>query len=81
MVNSIWGWYHPPNRKRIHEKNGKCNQDDFLQVSPKSSWTTFQTIFEALSALGACQVTIIGGVVNKKSMIFEVFENISASFS
>ena len=30
-VNRIWeGWYHPPNRKKIREKNGKCNQDDFL---------------------------------------------------
>ena len=40
---------------------------------PKFSWTTFKTIFEALSALGMCHVTIIGGVVYKKSMIFKVF--------
>ena len=45
----------------------------FLQVSPKSSWSTFKTIFKTLSALGACHVTIIGGKVYKKSMIFEVF--------
>ena len=58
---------------KIVKENGKCNPDDFLQVLPKSSWTTFKTIFETLSALGACHVTIIGGLVYKKSMIFEVF--------
>ena len=36
-VNSIWGWYHPPYRKKFREKNGKCNQDYFLQVLPKFS--------------------------------------------
>ena len=52
-LNSIWGrgWYHPPNRKR-----NKCNQ-----VLPKSFWKTFKTIFEALSAVGACHLTIIVG--------------------
>ena len=64
--------YHPPNRKKIREKNGKCNQNDFLLVLSKSSWTTFKTILETLSALGACHVTIIGEVVYKKSMIFKV---------
>ena len=34
---------------------------------------TFKTIFETLSALGACHVTLIGGVVYKKSRIFEAF--------
>ena len=33
----------------------------------------FKTIFETLSALGACHVTIIEGVVYKKFMICEVF--------
>ena len=37
-----------------------------------------KTIFETLSAFGACHVTIIGGVVYTK--IFETFENISTSF-
>ena len=72
-VNSILGLIPPPNRKKNREKNGKCNQYDFLQLLPKSSWTTFKTIFETLSALGACHVTITGGVVYKKSMIFKVF--------
>ena len=53
------------------------NHDDFVQVLPKSSLATFKTVFVILSALGACYVTIIGGVVNKKSMIFE---GISAIF-
>ena len=39
----------------------------------KFSWTTFKMIFGTLSGLGACHVTILGGVVNRKSMIFEVF--------
>ena len=47
---------------------------------PKSPWKNFKTIFETLSALGACRVTFIGGMVYKKSMIFEVFHNILASF-
>ena len=34
-------------------------------------WTTFKTIFETVLALGTCHVTIIEGVVYKKSMIFE----------
>ena len=28
-VNSIWGGVPPPNRKKIREKNSKCNEDDF----------------------------------------------------
>ena len=63
--------------KKIREKRCKCNECDLLQVLPKFSWTTFKTIFETLSALGACHVTIIGGVVFKKCMIFEVFLRIS----
>ena len=55
------------------KNNVKCNHYEFLLVLPKSSWETFKTIFEALSALGACHVTIIGRVVYKKSMIFKVF--------
>ena len=63
------GGTNPLTEKKFVKKNGKCNKDDFLQVLLKSSWTTFKTTFEALSALG----TIIGGVVYKKSMIFKVF--------
>ena len=70
----------PLTEKKIVKKNGKCNQDDFLLVLLKSSWTTFEIIFETLSALGVCHVTIIGGVVYKKSVIFKVLEYISASF-
>ena len=52
-VNSIWGVVPPPlTEKKIVKKNGKCNQDDFLLVLLKSSWTTFKIIFETLSALG-----------------------------
>ena len=47
----------------------------FLQVLSKSSWTNSKLIFKTLSALGACHVTIIGGIVYKRSMIFEVFES------
>ena len=74
------GWYNPPDRKKIRKKNSKCNQYDLLLVLSKSSLTTFKTIFETLSVLEACQMTIIGGVVYKKSINFEVFENISATF-
>ena len=41
-----------------------------IQVLSKSSWTIFRTIFESLSALGVCYVTIIGGI-GQTSMIFE----------
>ena len=80
-VNGIWGGgWHVPVIVKKREKKGKCNQYDFLQVLPESSWTTFKAIFKNLSALRACHVTIIGRAVYKKSMIFEVFESISASF-
>ena len=61
----------PRNRKRF-VKNGKCNEYDFLYVLHKSSWTTFKTILETLSALGTCHIDI-EGVVYRKSMISEVF--------
>ena len=65
-INDISGT--PLISKKIVKKNGKCNQ----YVLPKSSWTTFKTIFKTLSALLACHVTIIRGVIYTKSMIFEV---------
>ena len=84
MVNSIWergeGDTTPLTEKKFVEKNGKCNQEYFLQVLPKSSWTTLKTILKTLSALGVCRVNIIGRVVYKKSMIFKVFENILVNF-
>ena len=43
----------PINGKKNCEKNGKCNQDDYLQVLSKSSWTTFKKTFKAFSALGS----------------------------
>ena len=43
----------------------KCYQNPLRQL--------LKQILEALSAFGACHVTIIGGVVYKKSMIFKVF--------
>ena len=73
-INDIWvGWYSPPNGRKIRGKNSKSNQYDLLQVLSNSSWTTLETIFKSLSALGACNLTIIGGMVYKKSTIFEVF--------
>ena len=36
---------------------------------PKSSWTTFKLIFENLSALGGCRVTIIGGVFDFRGFL------------
>ena len=42
----------------------KCYQNPLWQVLKQ---------FSKLSALGACYVTIIGGVVYKKFMIFKVF--------
>ena len=74
QLNSIWGVVPTPlTEKKIVKKNGKCNQDYFSPVLLKSYWTIFKTIFETLSDLGACHVTIIQGVIYKKSMIFKVF--------
>ena len=58
-VNDTWEgeWYHP---KPLIVKKDKCNQYDFSQMLPKSSFLNFKTIFEILS-VGACYVTIIGG--------------------
>ena len=78
MVNGIWGWYKPnPIRKKIPDKKRQMQSIWFLIVLSKSSLTTFWYIFETLSALRICNVTIIGVVVYKKSMNFEVFLRIS----
>ena len=61
-------------------KNGKCNQYNFLQVFPKSSWTNFKTILETLSDVRACHVKVIGGVAYKHPLFLRFFENILASF-
>ena len=39
-------------RRKNREKKGKCNQNDFLQVIAKYSWTTFKTIFETWGLWG-----------------------------
>ena len=47
------GWYNPPKRKKIREKNGKCNQYDFLLALPKSAWETLKNNFRNFtSSLG-----------------------------
>ena len=46
----------PLTEKKFVKKKGKCIQDDFLLVLPKSSWGTFKTIFEPLLALGNEQI-------------------------
>ena len=64
------GGTNPPNRRKIREKIGKCNQYEFMQVLSESSWTTFKTISKTLPALGACHMIIIRGLVYTKFMIF-----------
>ena len=78
-ANSIWRG-SPPLIVKNSGKNGKCNQYELLQALPKSYCATFKTIFETLAALGACHVTIIGGVVYKNPWFSRFFENLSASF-
>ena len=70
----------PLNVEKIRQEKRQMQSIWFLQGSSKSFWTTFKTIFETLSALGACHVTNIGGVVYKISMIFKVFGVYFASF-
>ena len=72
-INSIWGVVPSPLTEKKSWKKRQMQSKWFLQVFPKSSLTTFEIIFETVSALSAFQVTIIGGVVYKKSMIFKVF--------
>ena len=55
------GWHHTPNRRKICEKIGKCNQYDFLQVLSKSSWTSFKSIFEILSPAGSVTWSLLEG--------------------
>jgi len=43
-----WGWYHPPNCRKIREKSSECNQYHTLQVSR----TTFEVVFESISSGG-----------------------------
>ena len=66
MVNGIGS---PLIVKKFVKKNRKFNQYGFLQMLPKSSWTTFKLIFENLSALGGCRVTIIGGVFDFRGFL------------
>ena len=72
MVNDIWGAGTIPLNieKFVKKQTGKSNQYDIFKVLSKYSWITFQTIFETLSSLEACHVTITGGVVYKKSTMF-----------
>ena len=67
------GYHSPPLIVKKFVKKLQMQSTWFLQVLPKSSWVTIKTIFETLWPLGTCHVTIIGGVVYKKSRIFEVF--------
>ena len=81
-VNSIWGngTTPPLTEKKFVKKNGKYNQDNFLKVSSKSSWTAFKTIFETLSALGPVTWPLLEGWYTWKSRFSRFFENISATF-
>ena len=46
--------------EKFVKRKGNCNRYEFLS---KSSWTTFKTILENLSALRVYHLTIIEGVV------------------
>ena len=68
----MWGgWNIPLTVEKL--KDWQIQSIWFLQVLSKSYWTAFTTIFETLSALEVSHVTISGGTVYKRSMIFEVF--------
>ena len=59
-------WYHP----LIVEKIVKQTANAISMIFCKCYQNPLETFFESLVTLGACHVTIIGGVVYKKSMIF-----------
>ena len=65
--------------KKILKKRQMQSIRFFTSVT-KIFWETFKTTFETLSVLGGCHVTIIGGVVYKKSLISRFLKNISANF-
>ena len=80
-VNSIWGSGTTPlTEKKFVKKNSKCNLDDFLLVLPKSYWTTFKTIFEALSARGPVTWPSLEGWYTRNPWFSRFLEYISASF-
>ena len=70
IVNGLYP--PPPHCKKFVKKTANAINMIFYKCY-QNPLTTFKTICETLSALGACHVTIMGGVVYKKPMIFEVF--------
>ena len=62
-------------------KKGQMQSIWFFQVLSKFFWTIFKTIFEILSALGLCLVTIIGGWYTRNPRFLRFLEHNSASFS
>ena len=74
-------WWHP-NRRKMFGNNGKSNQYDFMLVSSKCYWTTFETILEKLYQLcGPFTLPLFVREVYTKSMIVEIsWEYLSDSF-
>ena len=58
-------------------KMGKSDEFDFCKPYQESLSELFVLYFQLLSALGACQVTIVGGVVDKKLRFSMIFLKIS----
>ena len=56
-------------------KNGEKKSDGYysLQLLLKLPKVIFQFIFETLTALGVCHLTIVGEVANKKNTMLKVF--------
>ena len=42
-------WYHPPNRKKLLEKNGKCNQYDFYKSCQNPLEKVLNKFYEEIS--------------------------------
>ena len=82
-VNAIWkGLYHPPNCRKIREDKRQNNQHNFCKCpNPLGQINFWKGIFETLSTLGACHVSIIWGVIMQEICNFlNFFENTTARF-
>ena len=69
----------PQRRRKIPGKSGKSDEYYLLHLLSKIFAAIFANIFETVN-LWVCQMTIIGGAVDKKLTIFKVYQRYLSEF-
>ena len=70
---------HPPNRRKVRRKTTYAINMIFHKLYRNPLWQLLKQFSKFISS-GVCYVTIIGGMVDKKSIIFEVFWKYRSKF-